>query len=484
MSEREFDGRVADRHRRGHGHRQGLRRGSSPSGGARVVIADIDREAGAARPRERSMRGRRQGDLRAHRRVRHGRHGSDGRRGGRGLRRHRHPGQQRRPRASAARVDEIDEATWNTVMTTNLTSVWRGMRVCVPEMRKRGGGAIVNMSSVQSLAGFKGWAAYAAAKGGINALTQQAAVDLAPLGIRVNAVAPGTIMTPLNQKHLRHHRRSAGADRHLEQGASDRPLRRGAGGGRGGGCSWPATAPPSSPARSSASTAASSCGENEHGQQRYIASRRQASQSTSISASGTWRCIEVERDGRRTAPFHRAPWADDAAPPAGTEDAPHLARISGDFFCAPFVDVRRRGGAGAWLAGQRRLDASSTAVPSTGGGITATLRAGEAGHGRARAEGADAARRPSLPLSAPHLRRRRGRGAGRQPRHGQAADRRPHVLFAEALGGDADDAAGARSRNAGARSSPIPARSTDLTSFPRADGGTVDLTRLSDRPGS
>ena len=88
-------------------------------------------------------------------------------------------------------------------MTINLTGVWRGMRVCVPEMRKRGSGAIVNMSSVQSLAGFKGWAAYAAAKGGINALTQQAAVDLAPLGIRVNAVAPGTIMTPLNEKHLR-----------------------------------------------------------------------------------------------------------------------------------------------------------------------------------------------------------------------------------------------------------------------------------------
>ena len=74
------------------------------------------------------------------------------------------------------------------------------MRVCVPDMLKRGRGAIVNMSSVQALAGFKGWAAYAAAKGGINALTQQAAVELAPLGIRVNAIAPGTIMTPLNQR--------------------------------------------------------------------------------------------------------------------------------------------------------------------------------------------------------------------------------------------------------------------------------------------
>lgn len=103
-------------------------------------------------------------------------------------------------RAIGGVVDEIDEASWNTVISTNLSSVWRGMRVCVPEMRKRGKGSIVNMSSVQALTGFKGWAAYAAAKGGINALTQQAAIDLAPRGIRVNAIAPGTIMTPLNEK--------------------------------------------------------------------------------------------------------------------------------------------------------------------------------------------------------------------------------------------------------------------------------------------
>jgi NAD(P)-dependent dehydrogenase (short-subunit alcohol dehydrogenase family) len=102
-------------------------------------------------------------------------------------------------------VDEIDEPIWNRVMTTNLTSVWRGMRVCVPEMRKKQKGSVVNMSSVQALAGCKGWAAYAAAKGGVNALTQQSAVDLAPHGIRVNAVAPGTIMTPLNEKIFREH---------------------------------------------------------------------------------------------------------------------------------------------------------------------------------------------------------------------------------------------------------------------------------------
>jgi len=106
-------------------------------------------------------------------------------------------------RAIGGIVDEIDEERWNEVISNNLTSVWRFMRCVVPVMRKQGKGAIVNMSSVQSLKGFHGWPAYAAAKGGINALTQQTALELAPAGIRVNAVAPGTIMTPLNEKVFR-----------------------------------------------------------------------------------------------------------------------------------------------------------------------------------------------------------------------------------------------------------------------------------------
>jgi NAD(P)-dependent dehydrogenase (short-subunit alcohol dehydrogenase family) len=106
-------------------------------------------------------------------------------------------------RAIGGVVDTIDEDSWNEVISNNLTSVWRFMRCVVPHMRKQGKGAIVNMSSVQSLKGFHGWPAYAAAKGGINALTQQTALELAPAGIRVNAVAPGTIMTPLNEKVFR-----------------------------------------------------------------------------------------------------------------------------------------------------------------------------------------------------------------------------------------------------------------------------------------
>jgi NAD(P)-dependent dehydrogenase (short-subunit alcohol dehydrogenase family) len=74
------------------------------------------------------------------------------------------------------------------------------MRYAVPHLRASGGGSIVNMSSVQALLGFPGWAAYAATKGAIISLTRQAAVEYAADGVRVNCVAPGTIMTPMNER--------------------------------------------------------------------------------------------------------------------------------------------------------------------------------------------------------------------------------------------------------------------------------------------
>ncbi len=97
-------------------------------------------------------------------------------------------------------VVDISEEDWMKVLNINLTSVWRGMHFAIPHMLENGGGSIVNISSMQSLKGFKGWSAYATAKGGINALTQQAAHEYAPQNVRINAVAPGTIMTPLNEK--------------------------------------------------------------------------------------------------------------------------------------------------------------------------------------------------------------------------------------------------------------------------------------------
>ena len=100
-------------------------------------------------------------------------------------------------------VVETDERTWGQVLNTNLTSVWRTMKFAIPHLIDQGGGSVVNVASLQGLLGFPGWAAYAAAKGGVDALTRQAAVEYAPLNVRVNSVAPGTIMTPLNERIFR-----------------------------------------------------------------------------------------------------------------------------------------------------------------------------------------------------------------------------------------------------------------------------------------
>jgi NAD(P)-dependent dehydrogenase (short-subunit alcohol dehydrogenase family) len=94
-------------------------------------------------------------------------------------------------------VDETDEATWDEVMEVNVKSMYLTSRRVIPEMRRRGGGSIVNVSSVQAYVSQRGAAAYVASKGAINALTRAMAVDHAHENIRVNAVCPGSIDTPM-----------------------------------------------------------------------------------------------------------------------------------------------------------------------------------------------------------------------------------------------------------------------------------------------
>ncbi|WP_202887476.1 SDR family NAD(P)-dependent oxidoreductase [Cohnella zeiphila] len=94
----------------------------------------------------------------------------------------------------------MSEEDWQRVVNTNLGGVFRGCKYSLPYMERQGSGAIVNCSSTQAIHGFRGWVGYAASKGGILAMTRQIAMDYASKGIRVNAVSPGTIMTPMNEK--------------------------------------------------------------------------------------------------------------------------------------------------------------------------------------------------------------------------------------------------------------------------------------------
>ena len=96
-----------------------------------------------------------------------------------------------------ADVVDLPHEEWNRVLSVNITSIFLCAKYCIPHMRKQGSGAIVNVASMQSYFNMPGSAAYAAAKGGIVSLTRCMALDHARENIRINAVAPGYIDTPL-----------------------------------------------------------------------------------------------------------------------------------------------------------------------------------------------------------------------------------------------------------------------------------------------
>ena len=94
-------------------------------------------------------------------------------------------------------VLETNLESWNRCLSINVTGIFLFARFCVPEMRKRGAGAIVNVASVQGHACQRGVAAYVASKGAILSLTRALALDHAVDCIRVNSISPGSIATPM-----------------------------------------------------------------------------------------------------------------------------------------------------------------------------------------------------------------------------------------------------------------------------------------------
>jgi 3alpha(or 20beta)-hydroxysteroid dehydrogenase len=102
--------------------------------------------------------------------------------------------------AGIVHVNPLEEESlekWNRIIAVNQTGPLLGMQAAVPLMRRTGGGSIINTASVYGLNGAEDYIAYCATKGALIAMTKTAALELGKHGIRVNALAPGAIETPI-----------------------------------------------------------------------------------------------------------------------------------------------------------------------------------------------------------------------------------------------------------------------------------------------
>lgn len=117
-------------------------------------------------------------------------------------------------------IEEQSREDWDRHVSVNLTSVFLFSKYCIPTMRTRGGGSIINISSVHAFVSWPRCAAYDATKAGIFGITRALAIDHGPDGIRVNAICPGYIRTPMLERWF------ASTEDGEQKAAQAHPLRR------------------------------------------------------------------------------------------------------------------------------------------------------------------------------------------------------------------------------------------------------------------
>lgn len=101
-------------------------------------------------------------------------------------------------------VVETEPEVWNRCMSVNIGGIFLTAHFGIPEMKKRGGGAIINLASVQGYACQRGVVAYATSKGAVHSITRALALDHAADHIRVNSISPGSIRTPMLARSAAH----------------------------------------------------------------------------------------------------------------------------------------------------------------------------------------------------------------------------------------------------------------------------------------